>query len=153
MTRGRFLPYATHADLLRINCRLPQTPRTPGAQAEHYFDDILSRATRRGSTNGRSRHLRRSSTVVSRSIGRRSSYANTVHGDGDGDEDADDDDDEDAGEEPKSVGPSVRDEDEKEKAEADRHVAKYVSDQLERIRSNEDRGSGLADEFEAQLDS
>jgi hypothetical protein len=29
-----------------INCRVPQTPRTPGTAANHYFDDIFSRASK-----------------------------------------------------------------------------------------------------------
>jgi hypothetical protein len=61
-----------------INCRLPQTPRTPSMAAMHYFDDIIGRGKRRkssggdhskgGSTPGGPWHqMRRSST--SRSIG------------------------------------------------------------------------------------
>jgi hypothetical protein len=38
----------------------------------------------------------------------------------------------------------------KEKHEADQHIANYVSDQLERIRSND--SAAYDDEFEAQLD-
>lgn len=42
-------------------------------------------------------------------------------------------------------------EQEKRRKEADLHVANYVSDQLERIRSNES-AAVYEDEFEAQLD-
>jgi hypothetical protein len=30
-----------------VNCRLPHTPRTPGAAANHYFDDIFSRVPKK----------------------------------------------------------------------------------------------------------
>lgn len=30
-----------------VNCRLPHTPRTPGAAANHYFDDIFSRVAKK----------------------------------------------------------------------------------------------------------
>jgi hypothetical protein len=66
-----------------INCRLPQTPRTPSTAAAHYFDDILSRGLTRTNTRVRTPGLdgaktprmRRSST--SRSIGNRSSFVTT----------------------------------------------------------------------------
>jgi hypothetical protein len=29
-----------------INCRLPQTPRTPRTAANHYFDDIFNRVSK-----------------------------------------------------------------------------------------------------------
>ncbi|KAK4228465.1 Six-hairpin glycosidase-like protein [Podospora fimiseda] len=58
-----------------VNCRLPQTPRTPSAGMAHYFDDILHRHTG-GAMTPRSPmmspRLRRSST--SRSIAARSDF-------------------------------------------------------------------------------
>jgi hypothetical protein len=30
-----------------VNCRLPHTPRTPSAAADHYFDDIFSRVSKK----------------------------------------------------------------------------------------------------------
>ncbi|KAJ5604447.1 hypothetical protein N7510_009601 [Penicillium lagena] len=60
-----------------INCRLPQTPRSPFAAASHYFDDIFSR-TGRPQTPG-PRSVRRSS--ITRSIGNRSDFNSTIAGD------------------------------------------------------------------------
>lgn len=60
-----------------INCRLPQTPRTPFATASHYFDDIFSR-TGRPQTPG-PRSMRRAS--ITRSIGNRSDFNSTIAGD------------------------------------------------------------------------
>ena len=114
-----------------INCRLPQTPRTPSTAAAHYFDDVFSRPSK--PANGKPHHFRRSST--NRSIGNRSSVG-SLNGD-----------DEDTGTRANSVAIV----DDEEKAEADKHVANYVGDQLERIRSNES-AVVYEDEFEAQLD-
>lgn len=46
----------------------------------------------------------------------------------------------------------LNDEDDKEKQEANEHIANYVTNQLERIRSNESVAV-YEDEFEAQLDN
>lgn len=60
----------------RINCRLPQTPRSPFAAASHYFDDVFARsAHHRGSSRP---SIRRSST--SRSIGNRSDFESAFTG-------------------------------------------------------------------------
>ena len=114
-----------------ISCRLPQTPRTPSTAAAHYFDDVFSRPTR--PSNGKPPRFRRSST--NRSIGNRSSIA-SLNGDH---------------EDSRTRANSVAVVDDEEKAEADKHVANYVSDQLERIRSDESVAV-YEDEFEAQLD-
>lgn len=121
----------------RINCRLPQTPRTPSSAAAHYFDDIFSHT---GKPSGTERHrIRRSSTT--RSIGNRSSFNGSLHADGD-----------DAGPAySHSAAGADTEEERKRRKEADLHVANYVSDQLERIRSNES-AAVYEDEFEAQLD-
>ena len=121
--------------MVRINCRLPQTPRTPTAAAAHYFDDVFSKP------NGTQPKFRRSSTT--RSIGNRSSFNVSANGD----LHAEDDD------EVQSAIGSVRNEQhekERRKSEANEHVAKYVTDQLERIQSNESVFD--EDEFEAQLE-
>lgn len=78
--------------------------------------------------------MRRSST--SRSIGHRSSFNATFHGvNGD-----------------PAGNSTVKDEEqESSRSEADDHIANYVADQLERIRSNEPVAV-YEDEFEAQLD-
>ena len=116
----------------RINCRLPQTPRTPSTAAAHYFDDVLSRSAKASSVKPR---FRRSST--NRSIGNCSSFNTSVNGEiEDGDSVAN------------SAAPNVVD---KERREADQHIVNYVTDQLERIRSNES-AAVYEDEFEAQLD-
>ncbi len=114
-----------------INCRLPQTPRTPTAAAAHYsdsyFDELFSRSNKA--------RIRRSST--SRSIGNRSSFNTSVNGDI-------------ANE---SAFDSMTDDVERKRrrSEANQHVANYVNDQLERVRSNESVAV-YEDEFEARLD-
>ncbi|EQL38149.1 hypothetical protein BDFG_00526 [Blastomyces dermatitidis ATCC 26199] len=60
-----------------VTCRLPHTPRTPTTAAAHYFDDIFSRFSK--PRRSKSPMVRRSS--ASRSIGRRSSFTSTIHGD------------------------------------------------------------------------
>lgn len=120
-----------------INCRLPQTPRTPSTAAAHYFDDVFSNKSRKNSViGGKPHHFRRSSTH--RSIGKRSSFTSSANGEGD---------------EAKSVANSaLEDEYSSERRAADEHVVSYVTDQLERIRSNESAPTTYEDEFEAQLD-
>lgn len=122
----------------RINCRLPQTPRTPSTAAAHYFDDIFSRSTKPGGS--KPTRIRRSSTT--RSIGNQSSFGVSVNGDH---------------EDTKSTADSAHleeddnDETLRRRNEANEHIANYVTNQLERIRSNESVGV-CEDEFEAQLD-
>ncbi|KAF2839510.1 glycoside hydrolase family 63 protein-like protein [Patellaria atrata CBS 101060] len=127
-----------------VNCRLPQTPRTPSTAASHYFDDIFHRRK----TFGAKPHggLRRSST--NRSIGFRTDWEEPTNGDH-----AD-------GEDPRRT-PMIRinsvgyldAEGLKEKEEADEKIAHYVSDQLERMSANGDESaSAVGDELEAQLD-
>ena len=115
------LPTDEHSS---INCRLPQTPRTPTAAAAHYFDDVFSKP------NGTKPKIRRSSTT--RSIGNRSTFHVSTNGDT-----HDEDDDE-------------LYEKERRRSEANEHVANYVTEQLERIQSNESVFD--EDEFEAQLE-
>ncbi|MCJ1472212.1 hypothetical protein MMC13_000859 [Lambiella insularis] len=117
-----------------INCRLPQTPRTPSTAAAHYFDDIFSHTGK--PSNGKPHHIRRSTT--NRSIGNRSSFS-SVDANGDDVQSI------------RTRQNSVAIDDSEERAEADKHIAHYVSDQLERIRSDESV-ERYEDEFEAQLD-
>ena len=140
-----------------INCRLPQTPRTPSTAAAHYFDDILSRGmTRRGTYAGtpgpggpKTPRIRRSST--SRSLGNKSG-APSVNGDRRPSDSY-------FGSVAASSAVSESDpfgeeqdlEREREKNEADIHVDKYVAEQLERIKTD-DSSAVYEDEFEAQLD-
>jgi len=116
----------------RVNCRLPQTPRTPTTAAAHYFDDVFTRSSK---PKGQQAGVRRSST--SRSIGNRSSFNLSANGDDD----------------VRSADGSAYtngDERGRRQSEADQHIAKFVTDQLERIRSKESVFD--ADEFEAQLE-
>ena len=118
-----------------INCRLPQTPRTPSTAAAHYFDDTFSRSATMKPTNGTKPHrVRRSSTA--RSIGNLSSHNTGING---YDDDA------------MSYTTSGPAEDDEEVRAANAHVANYVANQLERVRSNE-MATPDDDEFEAQLD-
>lgn len=128
-----------------MTCRLPQTPRTPSSAASHYFDDVFARGKPR-----KPAHLRRSST--SRSIGVRSDWNDSTNGDANG-----------SAIEDEEVEPSklkykrtnsigyLDAEALKKKAEVDQQVAHYVSDQLERMKSNDSALSNM-DELEAQLD-
>jgi len=103
----------------------------------HYFDDMFTRQVSQPKSSKPS--LRRSST--SRSIGARSDFDASINGD---DEDG-----------VRSMGNSVatdNPERERERNEANAHVAQYVSEQLERIRSRDSTVFENEDEYEAQLD-
>lgn len=103
----------------------------------HYFDDTFTRHINHAKADKSPYHnMRRSSTA--RSIGARSDFDTSVNGD-----------------DPVSVGNSVAPETaerERERQEADLHTANYVSEQLERVRSNVSADYETGDEFEAQLD-
>ena len=102
----------------------------------HYFDDMLSRSVNLGSPKQTKPRMRRSSTA--RSIGARSDF------------DVDDE-QEDARsfvDEPESYEQKA--EREAELKEANTHMHQYISDQLERVKSKQDReGMVAGDEFEA----
>jgi hypothetical protein len=103
----------------------------------HYFDDIFTRHV--GQPRANKPSLRRSSTT--RSIGARSDYESSLDGDHEDDT--------------RSIGNSVATDNpdrEKERNEANAHVAHYVSEQLERVRSRDSAVFEIDDEFEAQLD-
>lgn len=99
---------------------MPQTPRTPTSAAAHYFDDIFTDTGKPKKPH----HLRRSSTA--RSIGHRSDWE--------------------ANHDEESTTPLARQnsvgylnaEDIQRKSAIDQHVAHYVSDQLERLRTKDD---------------
>jgi len=118
-----------------MTCRLPQTPRTPTGAASHYFDDIWAPTGKPKKPH----HLRRSST--SRSIGFRSDYAASHN---------EDEDDSTPLNRSNSIGYLDAD-DLKQKAEMDDKVARYVSDQLERVKSGESADIDHG-EFETSLD-
>jgi hypothetical protein len=104
----------------------------------HYFDDTFSRHVSQPRTGKPA--LRRSST--SRSIGARSDFDAPLNG---GDDE----------EEIRSMGNSVATDNpdrERERNEANAHVAQYVSEQLERVRSRDSTTFENEDEYEAQLD-
>jgi hypothetical protein len=117
-----------------LTCRLPQTPRTPTAAAAHYFDDIFTHKGKAKKPN----HLRRSST--SRSIGLRSDWEAT-----------DDDDTYTPINRTNSIG-YLNEEALKQKTQMDHHVAHYVSDQLERLRTHRDSDDFDCGEFETSVD-
>ncbi|RYO82210.1 hypothetical protein DL766_006839 [Monosporascus sp. MC13-8B] len=118
-----------------VSCRLPQTPRTPTCGMSHYFDDMLSRSVTLGTPKPQKPrgHVRRSSTA--RSIGARSDFdingddqldARSVYGDDDPDREA-------------------------EVKEANVHLHRYVVDQLERVKLDQEYdGFGHVDEYEAR---
>ncbi|RKF79101.1 Uncharacterized protein GcC1_049001 [Golovinomyces cichoracearum] len=98
-----------------INCRLPQTPRTPSTGMSHYFDDIFHRHTAYEKANSRSRQslMRRSSTA--RSISARSDWVDSS-----------------------SVLDSgaLDEERQQERKLADLYTANYISEQLKRLNDN-----------------
>jgi len=144
-----------------INCRLPQSPRTPSTAAAHYFDDIYSRDVGRknlypaGSMapDGLIPLKRYSST--SRSLGRRSSLISSTNGDHKDDADkaywgdvptANSDVSDDG-----AFGEEAVLERERRRSIADSHYEKYVAEQLHRVKT-EESVAVYEDEFEAQLD-
>ncbi|PSR90513.1 Six-hairpin glycosidase-like protein [Coniella lustricola] len=122
-----------------VNCRLPQTPRTPSVGMAHYFDDVLSRQILPRSPS--MPRIRRSSTA--RSIGARSDYDeseangyedNGYHSNGGG-----------------SVVGTQDPEFIRQKEEADEHMRHYITEQLERVKSEQVADTyEHGDEFEAQ---
>lgn len=124
-----------------VNLRLPHTPRSfPAAAAAHYFDDVFSKRKPSSSSTPTMRaNLRRSSTT--RSIGNRSSVPSV---NGDQDTSATDD----AIPDERTNGDEANT---RAQLEHDEHVQRYVTDQLERVRSGGSAHS-VHDEFEASLD-
>ncbi|OBT46558.1 hypothetical protein VE00_01806 [Pseudogymnoascus sp. WSF 3629] len=101
-----------------VSCRLPQTPRTPSTGMAHYFDDVFGRHIGQPESF-KPKPMRRSST--SRSIGARSDFNTSINGD--------DRTERDAG----SVRNSVDRDGQMEQDEVNKHVAHYVSEQLEKV--------------------
>jgi len=145
-----------------MNCRLPQTPRSPTAAAAHYFDDVFSRQ-RRASMGGsrRPNSIARSMTRT-RSIGARSDWASTgANTPAAPASTADDDDDEEEEEDPKAKGGpsrqwSIYNEDPADKGkkpiekDLDDPINRYVADQLARLKTQE--SAEMAEEIAAQND-
>jgi hypothetical protein len=163
-----------------MNCRLPQTPRTPASAAAHYFDDVFSRQ-RRASLGAR----RPTGLARSRSIGARSdwaaSQANSRRASTAGDDEAEDRsiaeradvndaNGDDGDDDPKGKGGPSRtwsiykeDGDGNGKGvhsangngsalheDPDDPINKFVQDQLQRLKSHE--SNELTDEIAAQAD-
>ncbi|KAF7714046.1 Alpha-glucosidase [Penicillium ucsense] len=131
-----------------LNCRLPQTPRSPFDAASHYFDDMFSRSGRRRTPDRP--FIRRSSTTRSignRSIGNRSDFNSTIAGDatpapsGYGD----DDDSRPISRQGSTVGLSQNGHD-------DEHLQNYVTSQLQRVRSSASIVENYEDELETQAE-
>ena len=123
-----------------INCRLPQTPRSPFAAASHYFDDIFSR---RGRGSGSRPHsVRRSSTT--RSIGNRSDF-NSIAGDATPGATLDDEYISSPASRRGSV-PGIP-----QNGADEEHISNYVESQLQRVRSSASIAT-YEDEFETQAD-
>lgn len=127
-----------------MNCRLPQTPRTPAAAASHYFDDVFTRQRRKSLSGTRRNSLARSLTRT-RSIGARSDWTNggdkTPGAASTNGADGDDGDDEGIpGRERPERQYSIYKEDAAEKGPKesnDDHITKYVQEQLQRLKTNE----------------
>jgi len=131
-----------------VNCRLPQTPRSPSAAAAHYFDDIFTRQRRASLGPRRPTGLRRSLTR-NRSIGARSDWQSVANGD----TDADDDDDENKERGAPSRAWSIYKDDDTTSGvpnDPEDPINKYVADQLARIKTHE--SAELADELASQND-
>ncbi|KAI7557988.1 hypothetical protein KC317_g11289, partial [Hortaea werneckii] len=132
-----------------VNCRLPQTPRTPTTAAAHYFDDVFSRQ-RRASLGGGSRRPSGPARSVTRkrSIGARSDWSQKTNGDADDDEDF-------TSHPPSRTWSIYKDDDPnvgipKPGEDPDDPINRYVHDQLERIKRTESQE--YADELAAQND-
>ena len=136
-----------------INCRLPQTPRTPSTAAAHYFDDVYAKAlTRRNtgvSTPGPTGpRMRRSST--SRSLGNHSVANGAFVRNGD------DENGEGSGyfgrvTDSDPFGEEEKLERERRKSMADSHTENFIAEHLHRVQTG-DPAAVYEDEFEAQLD-
>ena len=98
-----------------VTIGLPQTPKTPSAAVAHYSDSYFDETFTKSSKP----RIRRSST--GRSIGNPSSIPASVNGDHNGD----------------SVVTEEDDERSRRRSEANQHVAHYVTNQLERIRTDD----------------
>lgn len=150
MTLGKFQlykPSSKNQILTRssLNCRIPQTPRSPFAAASHYFDDMFSRSGGRRRDKGRP-IIRRSST--NRSIGNRSDFNSTIAGDATPAASTVLDD------EDNSRPLSRRDSSSAfpQNGDSDEHLHNYVESQLQRIRSSASIAEGYEDELETQAD-
>jgi hypothetical protein len=139
-----------------VNCRLPQTPRTPGAGLSHYFDDVLHRTAHLPGAqtpmlSPNAPRLRRSST--SRSLAARSDFSVNGYESGTGGDEtpAAAANDNGNGIRRGSVNPALVNDPERVKARAEReaHLHSYITQQLERVRLERGGGEAGVDEIEA----
>lgn len=114
--------------MFRLNCRLPQTPRTPTTAAAHYFDEVFGRSGKPAIGSRPSPFLRRSS--ASRSIGNRSDFEASINGGGDDDKDED----------TLSTNGAAQD------PQMEEDFTNYIAGQLNRVRNNATIGT-CEDEF------
>lgn len=104
--------------MYRVEARIPQTPKTPFASAAHYFDDIFSRQISISGESRSKRQFSRSRSTSARNEGDVTRYR-------------------------KEGGPLTRsssigylnEEEIKQREEWDHHVAKYVSERMEILKS------------------
>lgn len=134
-----------------MNCRLPQTPRTPTDAASHYFDDVFTKQRRNSLGTRRPTGLARSNTRR-RSIGARSDFSEKTNGDTEADGDEDDVKSNGA---PSRTWSIYKDDDPtaglpKPEDDPDDPINRYVAEQIARIKSNESQE--LAEELAAQND-
>ncbi|CAK1355315.1 hypotheticalsprotein [Cercospora beticola] len=135
------------------NCRLPQTPRTPSSAAAHYFDDTFSRQRRASLASGRKSPRLARSLTRTRSIGARSDWSAT-NGDGDTHASGDDADEAFTNGKPERAWSIYQDDANGNKPrpedDPDDPINRYVTEQLQRIKSNESHEH--AEELAAQND-
>ncbi|PPJ60317.1 hypothetical protein CBER1_01255 [Cercospora berteroae] len=135
------------------NCRLPQTPRTPSSAAAHYFDDTFSRQRRASLASGRKSPRLARSLTRTRSIGARSDWSAT-NGDGDTHASGDDADEAFTTGKPERAWSIYQDDANGSKPrpedDPDDPINRYVTEQLQRIKSNESHEH--AEELAAQND-
>jgi hypothetical protein len=103
----------------------------------HYFDDVFHRTVGEDKGKPIKPLMRRSSTA--RSMGARSDFDNSVN-----------EDDDDAGSMSNSVS-NLDPERETERKQADAHMHHYISEQLERVKTDMEHNSyNMEDEYETQ---
>jgi len=123
-----------------LNCRLPQTPRSPAAAASHYFDDTFTRQRRQSMSGTRRNSLARSMTRT-RSIGAGSDWETAGAGTPGAPSTAGGDDDDDDADNEAPAGEIYKEDPTVSSAgmgeSSDDHITKYVQEQLQRLKTNE----------------
>ena len=104
--------------LCRVEARIPQTPKTPSASAAHYFDDVFSRQRGISGVTRSRRPFSRSSSICARNDRGVTNYRK----------------EEGSLTRSSSIG-YLNAEEIKQREEWDHHVAKYVSERMESLKS------------------